>query len=118
MTKMRNYKARPCVRQRIWRAMRIYHKGFTVPMLMAAVEGATYGNVQSFVSRLYKAGYLRKLGTVKRGCPGEHQGYILVRDEGPVMPVLLQGRHKEREREREEEEKSAVFGEEITHDQA
>jgi hypothetical protein len=76
--------------------------------------------VQRFVARLYKAGYLRKLGTVKRGHPGEHQGYILVRDVGPVMPVLLQGRHQKREREREKEteEKSAGTGEEITHDQA
>lgn len=96
--------------------MRIHFKGFNVPMLMASVEGATYGNVQSYVSRLFKAGYLRKLGTVKRGHPGEYQAYILVKDIGPTMPVLLAGRHEKREREREEE--SAGTGEEINHDQA
>lgn len=94
---MRRYTARPCIRQRIWRAMRIFHKGFTVAQLQAAVEGATYGNVQSFVSRLCRAGYLRRIGTVRRGYPGEGQGYILVRDTGPTMPVLGLGRHRTQE---------------------
>lgn len=115
----RKYNARPCMRQRIWRAMRIMGK-FTVPSLMTAIEGATYGNVQSYVSRLFKAGYLRKFGTVRRGYSGEYQGYILVKDDGPTMPVLLAGRHenkKEKEKEKETATAPAVEGaEEINHD--
>lgn len=115
----RKYNARTCMRQRIWKSMRIHYKGFTVPTLMASVEGATYGNVQSYVSRLYKAGYLRKMGTVRRGHPGEYQAYILTKDIGPVMPVLLTGRHEKKEREREKETTDAASdGEEISHDPA
>lgn len=118
----RNYNARPCLRQRIWKAMRIMGK-FTVPSLMTAVEGATYGNVQSYVSRLFKAGYLRKHGTVRRGHAGEYQGYLLVKDVGPVMPVLLTGRHEKKEKEKERETTANAAPadperEEIDHDAA
>jgi hypothetical protein len=90
------------MRQRIWQAMRII-RHFTIPDLCRAVDGATVANVQSFVSRLFKEGYVSKLGTVRRGHAGEYQGYQLTNDIGPTMPVFLKGRHhKETETETDE----------------
>ncbi|ABK99988.1 hypothetical protein Ppro_2382 [Pelobacter propionicus DSM 2379] len=98
---MRNFIARPCMRQRIWSAMRIMTR-FTIPDLCRVVEGATTANVQSYVSRLHKEGYVGKIGKVRRGYAGEYQGYQLVKNTGPTMPVLLKGRHKkESETERQ-----------------
>jgi hypothetical protein len=67
---------------------------FTIPDLCRTVEGSTIANVQSFVSRLYKEGYVGKVGKVRRGYAGEYQGYQLINNTGPTMPVLLKGRHK------------------------
>ncbi len=78
-------------------------KPFSVPSLCCTVEDVTVANVQSYVSRLFKAGYLVKAGTVKRGRPGDYQKYRLVKDTGPVMPVLATGRHKKKEKETEKE---------------
>ncbi|WP_157040002.1 hypothetical protein [Pelobacter propionicus] len=75
---------------------------FTIPDLCRVVEGATTANVQSYVSRLHKEGYVGKIGKVRRGYAGEYQGYQLVKNTGPTMPVLLKGRHKkESETERQ-----------------
>ncbi len=103
---MRTYKARRCMRQRIWQAMRIL-KQFAIPDLCRTVEGATEANVQSFVSRLHKEGYVVKIGRHRRGHAGEYQGYRLVKDIGATMPVFLKGRHK-KETDTEEETKEAV----------
>lgn len=97
---MRKVKARRCMRQRIWQAMRIMRR-FTVPDLCRVIEGATIANVQSYVSRLFKDEYLRKLGQVRRGHAGEYQGYQLVKDVGRTMPVLSKGRHKKKEEQTE-----------------
>lgn len=101
---MRKFNARACMRQRIWKAMRIL-KTFSVPALCRVVEGSTYSNVQSFVSVLHLQGYVGKIGTVRRGYAGEYQGYQLIKDTGPVMPVFLKGRHKKETKTEEETEK-------------
>lgn len=102
--KVRKYRARKCVRQQLWNSMRIMSpKPFTVPGLLRTVEGVTYGNVQSYVSRLYRHGILTKVGKVRRGRCGEFQQYRLVEDTGPIMPVLGIGRFKKKEKEKERE---------------
>ena len=63
---MRRYQVRLCMRQRIWSAMRILTR-FTIPDLCRVVEGSTVANVQSYISRLYREGYIGKFGTVRRG---------------------------------------------------
>lgn len=90
---MRQYQARLCMRQRIWSAMRILTR-FTIPDLCRVVEGSTVANVQSYVSRLYREGYVGKFGMVRRGFTGEFQGYRLIKNIGPTMPVFLKGRHQ------------------------
>lgn len=105
--KIRRYRARKCIRQQLWTSMRImFPKPFTVPGLLRTVEGVTYANVQSYVSRLYQAGYLVKVGTVKRGHCGEYQKYRLEKEHGPIMPVLGIGRHKKKEKEKQREEET------------
>ena len=107
---MRVFKARRrSIRQRIWNAMRIMRR-FTIPDLCRIVEGATEANVQSYVSRLYKEGFVGKIGQHRRGYTGEYQGYQLVNDIGPTMPVFLKGRFKKetetvKEKETNEAEK-------------
>lgn len=101
---MRKFNARACMRQRIWKAMRIL-RTFSVPALCRVVEGCTFSNVQSFVSILHLQGYVGKVGTVRRGYAGEYQGYQLIKDTGPTMPVFLKGRHKKETNTGEETEK-------------
>ncbi len=90
---MRRYQVRLCMRQRIWSAMRILTR-FTIPDLCRVVEGSTVANVQSYISRLYREGYIGKFGTVRRGFTGEFQGYHMIKNIGPTMPVFLKGRHQ------------------------
>lgn len=123
MAAKRKYKARKCARQKIWTSMRILSpKPFSVPALCRTVEGVTVANVQSYVSRLYKAGILTKVQKNRRGYCGEYQQYRLVEDTGPVMPVLSLGRfekkekEKEKEREKETEPGTAESPEETAHD--
>ncbi len=103
---MRIFKARRCMRQRVWQAMRILRR-FTIPDLCRVIDGATIANVQSFVSRLYKEGFVGKIGQVKRGYAGQYQSYQLVNDIGATMPVFLKGRHKkETELDKETDKKT------------
>jgi hypothetical protein len=117
MPKKRTYKPRKCIRQRIWKNMRILGK-FTIPDLCRTVQGATQANVQSFVSRLFTAGYLRKQGEVRRGYPGEYQQYVLVNNIGPTMPVLQAGRFKKTDEKTEKEKEPTILTEELNHDAA
>lgn len=117
----RKFKARKkSMRQKIWTSMRVLSpKPFTVPGLCRTVEGVTESNVQSYVSRLFKAGYLAKVGLVKRGFCGEYQKYRLVKDTGPVMPVLFLGRFEKKEKEKEterEKERVDTLGKEASDD--
>jgi len=79
------------LRQKIWQSMRIM-KRFTIPDIMRTVPGSTYTNVYKFFNRLEKSGYVGKVGVYVSGRPGEYQGYALLKDTGPVMPVLSYGR--------------------------
>lgn len=107
--KPRKYRARKCVRQQLWSSIRILSpKPFTIPGLLRTVEGVTYANVQSYISRLYQHKILDKVGEVRRGHSGEYQKYRLVKDTGPTMPVLRVGRFKKKEREREKDTKKEV----------
>lgn len=119
--KKRNFQARKCQRQQIWQSMRIL-KRFSVADLCPTTEPeASYANVQSFVSRLFKAGYLRKDGEAKRGFAGQQQTYVLKKDIGPIMPVLNIGRHqinKETETNKEKETKKETEEPEVNHDAA
>lgn len=99
---MRKYNARRCMRQRIWQAMRILLR-FSVPDLCRVVPGTSASNVQSYVSRLHLEGFVGKVGKVRRGYAGEYQGYQLINNIGPTMPVFLKGRHK-KEKEKETNE--------------
>lgn len=106
---MRTYKARRrSIRQRIWAAMRNLQRSksyFNIPDLCKVVEGATVANAQSYVSRLFKEGFVSKIGQHRRGYIGEYQSYQLVKDIGPTMPVFLKGRHKKETDTEQETEK-------------
>lgn len=103
---MRKYNARRCMRQRIWQAMRILVR-FSVSDLCRVVHGTSVANVQSYVSRLYLEGYVGKVGKVRRGYAGEYQGYQLINNIGPIMPVFLKGRHKKETKTEKETNKGA-----------
>jgi hypothetical protein len=82
------------VRQMLWRSMRIMTK-FTIAGLMRTIPEETtvkYANVQKFVRRLVQHGYVAKDGGYKGGNAGTAQGYRLVNNIGPTMPVLNIGR--------------------------
>lgn len=113
---MRIFKARHrSIRQRIWNAMRIKRQ-FTIPDLCRIVEGATVANVQSYVSRLYKEGFVSKIGQHRRGYTGEYQGYQLINDIGATMPVFLKGRHnKEKETKTEKETNETVKNQNVAN---
>lgn len=123
MAAKRKFKARKCMRQKIWTSMRVLSpKPFTVPGLCRTVEGVTESNVQSYVSRLFRAGYLSKVKRNRRGYCGEYQQYRLVKDTGPIMPVLSLGRfekkEKEKEIETEKERKEEVGNDDSGQDEA
>ena len=75
----------PTQRQRLWRAMRVL-PSFDIPglMLTAAVTGRS---AVTTVNQLLRAGYLRKVGR-GNGASGAWSTYRLVRDTGPVAPVV------------------------------
>lgn len=79
------------LRQRMWNSMRIM-KRFSKPDILRTVSGATYSNALKFFGRLEKAGIIGKIGSYVSGRPGEYQGYVLLKDVGPVMPVLNYGK--------------------------
>lgn len=79
------------LRQKMWQSMRIM-KRFTIPDVMRTVSGSTYTNACKFIMRLERSGIVRKIGTYVSGRSGEYQKYALLKDTGPVMPVLGYGR--------------------------
>jgi len=79
------------LRQKMWQSMRIM-KRFSIPDIMRTVPGSTYTNVCKFFNRLEKSGYIGKVGVYVSGRSGEFQGYALLKDSGPIMPVLSYGR--------------------------
>jgi len=76
-----------CHRQKMWQSMRIL-KRFSIPDILRTVPGATYSNALSFFGRLDQAGFIGKVGNYVSGRAGEYQAYALLKDTGPVMPVL------------------------------
>lgn len=117
--KKRNFQARKCLRQQLWQSMRILRR-FSVAELCPTTEPeCTIANAQSYVSRLFNAGFLRKDGQVKRGFAGQVQKYVLVKDIGPTMPVLNLGRYqKNKEKETNKDKENTPVPEDVNHDAA
>lgn len=63
-------------------------KRFDIPALMRTVPGATYSNTLKLVNRLEKLGVIGRTGNYVSGRAGEYQGYALLKDTGPEIPVL------------------------------
>ena len=63
-------------------------KRFSVPDILRTVPGATYSNALNFFGRLDKAGIIGKVGNYISGRAGEFQTYTLLKDTGPIMPML------------------------------
>lgn len=80
-----------CLRQKMWQSMRIM-KRFSRVDIMRTVPGATVTNINKFFARLEVCGYIGKIGSYVSGRAGEYQAYALLKDTGPVMPVLGIGR--------------------------
>lgn len=76
-----------CLRQKMWQSMRIL-KRFTIPDILRTVQGSTLTNAYKYFGRMEKAGIIGKVGSYISGRPGEYQAYALMKDTGPVMPVL------------------------------
>lgn len=76
-----------CFRQKMWQSMRIL-KRFSIPDVLRTVPGTSYSNAINFFGRLEKAGFIGKVGSYISGRAGEYQAYALLKDTGPVMPVL------------------------------
>jgi Icc-related predicted phosphoesterase len=75
-------------RRQVWKSMRIL-KRFTIPDLMRTLTvEVTYENVQKYVRKLMRHGYIKKTGRYTGGRVGEYQIYQLVRDTGPDYPVV------------------------------
>lgn len=74
------------VRGKAWQAMRIL-RVFTLPQLQAVCE-MKRDNAIVFVHRLRRAGYLTTRSPSSRGTPGVCAMYRLVRDSGPLCPIL------------------------------
>jgi hypothetical protein len=72
------------VRENLWRSMRIL-RSFTRGQLAAVVEREP-GSVSRYVTALHRAGYLRRTQIIEAGRRGA--SWRLVRDTGPVAPVL------------------------------
>ncbi|WP_298437959.1 hypothetical protein [Geobacter sp.] len=119
------------LRRRIWRAMKIMDKGFTLYGLCSVVQGADYGNVRKFVAGLAAHGIVAKLPGYKGGRPVECQGYRLIKWNGPNYPTVCDIcgqpmsvkvcdpslKEKEKEKETETATAPAVEGaREINHD--
>ena len=76
------------VRRQVWKSMRMLRR-FTIPDLMRTVTvEVAYENVQKFVRKLMKHGYIKKTGRYTGGRVGEYQIYQLIRDTGPDYPVV------------------------------
>jgi hypothetical protein len=76
-------------RERAWQSMRILGS-FTLPDL-ETTSGISLENARKLVLRLEQAGYLRRVSThVTR--PGMHHKWQLLRNSGPRVPVVRQGR--------------------------
>lgn len=76
------------VRRQAWKSMRILGC-FTIPDLMRTISvEVNYENIQKYVRKLMKHGYIKKIGRYTGGRVGEYQGYQLVRNTGPDYPVV------------------------------
>ena len=73
------------IRTRVWRALRLCHKGSVRELLVLASQGHEIepGHIGNYLAALTKAGYLTRLSQ-----KGEHQQirYLLIRDTGPKAP--------------------------------
>jgi hypothetical protein len=84
------------LRTRLWRAMRMKRK-FTLAELLVLAESGTekaaHSNAARYVRGLVAAGYLAELRRAKGDCPGSNgwKRYSLLRDSGPLMPMLRAG---------------------------
>lgn len=85
---------RVSLRQRAWNAMKIL-RSFTVPGLMTAAANASDGdaeeNLRRYCAKLRQAGYLRLAPRREPGTAPGSNGfaiYTLVRDTGPLAPVV------------------------------
>lgn len=76
-----------CLRQKMWQSMRIM-KRFSIPDILRTVPAATLSNVRKFFGRMESAGYIGRVGSYVSGRAGEYKSYALLKDTGPVMPVL------------------------------
>lgn len=98
MSPRKGVRRRPIIatsmRQKMWQSMRIM-KRFSIPDVLRTVDGSTYTNACKFFCRLEKAGIIGKAGRYVSGRSGEYQGYVLLKDMGPVMPILGYGRNND-----------------------
>lgn len=98
MSKPKEVRQRPVIvtsmRQKMWQSMRIM-KRFSIPDVLRTVDGATYTNACKFFCRLEKAGIIGKAGSYVSGRTGEYQSYVLLKDMGPIMPILGYGRNND-----------------------
>lgn len=76
-----------CLRQKMWQSMRIM-KRFNLPDLLRTVSQATESNARMFILRLESAGYIGRIGGYVSGRAGQYKSYALLKDTGPIMPVL------------------------------
>lgn len=73
--------------QRVWQSMRIMRSRFSVGELITTAESGK-SQTQKYVTALHRAGYLRLAQSRVNGRPGSHNAWALVRDSGPVAPIV------------------------------
>lgn len=78
--------------EQLWAAMRILRQ-FNVGQLRTTVagDGVSKGWATHYVTRLIKCGYIRRLRQRRLGVPGDADDLLLVRNTGPMPPLLRHG---------------------------
>ncbi len=82
------------LRQKMWKSIRIM-KRFNIPDIIRTVPKTSYNGTAKYIGLLEKAGFVGKVGTYVSGRAGEYQGYVLLKDAGPIMPVLRSDRRND-----------------------
>jgi hypothetical protein len=85
-------KARPNrdARQRAWASMR-YLRVFTGPQI-EMVSDINYDNLKKYLRALELAGYLQRRRAKRNGSPAGHVDWVLVRNTGPLHPIVRRDR--------------------------
>lgn len=73
--------------QQAWQAMRILRR-FTLPHLLTTCPKLAHRSARAYLARLRRCGYVVRVARRISGQPGGADTYSLVRNSGPMAPIL------------------------------